>query len=299
MTRSIAAWSLVLGLGLASAAAGEERTVASRDGVRIAYRAEGSGSPALVFVHCWSCDRGYWDAQVTHFAPRHRVLAVDLAGHGASADTRTDWAIPGLGEDVAAAVLQEKLDRVVLVGHSMGGPVALEAARILGPRVVAVVGVDTLHDLDGVHSAAEIEEFVRPFERDFAGRTEAFVRSMFPATADRALVDRIARDMAAAPPKVALACFRALFSYRAGPTLDEIRVPVFAINADKYPVNREAVTRHGLSFEVELMRGLGHFLAQEDPAQFNRLLEKVLAGLAAPVPPSPGPAQRRRTGPGR
>lgn len=54
----------------------------SADGVAIKYESVGNGGVALVFVHCWTCNRGFWDAQVAHFADRYRVVRLDLAGHG-------------------------------------------------------------------------------------------------------------------------------------------------------------------------------------------------------------------------
>ncbi len=57
--------------------------VSSADGVPIHFTDQGKGDPALVFVHCWSCDRHLWDNQVPVFAKRHRVVTLDLAGHGA------------------------------------------------------------------------------------------------------------------------------------------------------------------------------------------------------------------------
>lgn len=58
--------------------------VRSADGLPVRYEVLGDGTPALVFVHGWSCDRRYWDGQVGYFADRHRVVAIDLAGHGES-----------------------------------------------------------------------------------------------------------------------------------------------------------------------------------------------------------------------
>ena len=56
-------------------------TARSDDGTPIAYEVRGDDSPALVFVHGWSCDRGYWKHQLP-LAERHRVVTIDLAGHG-------------------------------------------------------------------------------------------------------------------------------------------------------------------------------------------------------------------------
>ena len=101
----------------------------ARDGVDIHYEAMGSGSPTLVFIHGWNCDRHYWSGQLSYFAEQHQVVAIDLAGHGESGLQRTEWTIGQFGADVASVADQLALDDVILVGHSMGGPVALEAAR--------------------------------------------------------------------------------------------------------------------------------------------------------------------------
>jgi sigma-B regulation protein RsbQ len=84
------------------------------DGVEIRYEAAGSGEPALVFVHGWSCNRSYWRAQMDHFAAYHRVVAVDLGGHGESGLGRKDWTMAAFGGDVRAVVEALGLKRVVL-----------------------------------------------------------------------------------------------------------------------------------------------------------------------------------------
>jgi len=122
--------------------------VPAPDGVPIHYSVRGKGDPALVFVHCWSCDRKLWDNQVSVFSKDHRVVTIDLPGHGESGKGRKDWSIGGFGEDVKTVVGKLGLRRVVLIGSSMGGPVALEAARRMPERVVAIVPVDTLHNVE-------------------------------------------------------------------------------------------------------------------------------------------------------
>jgi hypothetical protein len=57
----------------------------SRDGIPLAFEVHGAGTPSLVFVHGWSCDRGYWSGQVGLLVARYQTVAVDLAGHGESA----------------------------------------------------------------------------------------------------------------------------------------------------------------------------------------------------------------------
>ena len=122
-------------------------TVPSADGVPIAYEVHGQGEPALVLVHGWSCDRGYWKEQIEYLSPQYRLVLVDLAGHGESGMGRKDYTMSAFGADVAAVVDSLGLKNVVLVGHSMGGDVIVEAAKKLPGRVVGLVWVDEYKSL--------------------------------------------------------------------------------------------------------------------------------------------------------
>ena len=180
---------------------------------------------------------------------------------------------------MAAVVDKLGLGRVVLVGHSMGGDVIVEAARRLRGRVAGLVWVDVYRRLHAPPTAERIEAIVAPFRADFPGRTRAFVRGMFPATADKSLVERIAADMSSAPKEIALAAMVSAVSN--GPeipaALADLKLPTIAINADQRPTDSESLKRHGV--EVVLMPGVGHFPMMEDPGRFNRVLGSVLEKL--------------------
>src|SRR5688572_29204312 len=106
-------------------AEGAPRIAIAPDGVHVQYRVYGSGEPTLVFIHGWSCDSNYWREQVPLFKQKFTVVTVDLAGHGGSSAGRTDWAMAHFGRDVATA-LGTVPGKLILIGHSMGGPVSLE-----------------------------------------------------------------------------------------------------------------------------------------------------------------------------
>ena len=72
----------------------------SADGVPIHYKARGDGDIALVFVHGWCCNRSYWEKQLDHFAPHHRVVTIDLGGHGESGLKRESWSMAAFAGDV-------------------------------------------------------------------------------------------------------------------------------------------------------------------------------------------------------
>jgi pimeloyl-ACP methyl ester carboxylesterase len=253
--------------------------VTSPDGVRIAYEAHGTGSPALVFVHGWSCDRSYFKGQLQPFSRRFKVVAVDLAGHGESGLGREAWTMKAFGGDVSAVVEKLGLERVILIGHSMGGDVIVEAARRLPGRVVGLIWIDTYRQLGTPRTPEQLQGLMAPFRTNFVDTTRAFVRGMFPRSADPSLVERVAADMSAAPTVVALGALESAMSFdREIPgALWELKLPVVAINPDYRPTDVESLKRYGV--EVVIMSGVGHFLQMEDPERFNGILRTTIEKL--------------------
>ena len=100
---------------------------ASVDGLKLHSVSAGKGNAAIIFVHGWTCDLSSWTAQVPEFARKYRVLTLDLPGHGQSAGPADGKFTVGLFARAVEAVRAEAgVDRVVLVGHSMGAPVIRE-----------------------------------------------------------------------------------------------------------------------------------------------------------------------------
>ena len=112
----------------ASQAPTPEATVASADGVPIYYRSVGTGEPTVVLVHCWGCSSEEWADAIPALAATHRVIALDLAGHGRSGKTRHAWTVPAFAGDIRAVLDHAGVKRAIVVGHSMSGPIAIEAA---------------------------------------------------------------------------------------------------------------------------------------------------------------------------
>jgi pimeloyl-ACP methyl ester carboxylesterase len=251
----------------------------SADGNEIHYQVQGQGKPAIVFIHGWCCDRSYWDAQLPHFAQKYIVVAIDLAGHGESGLDRKEWTMGAFGEDVVAVVNKLNLEQVVLVGHSMGGFVILEAARRIPERVIGLVGVDTLQNFEDKLSQEQIDDWFTPMRSNFVETTRNFVRTMFTPNSDPALVEKIATDMSSAPQKVGSGALEGYVDFQNNEiirVLREVQVPITCINSDQYPTNVEANQHYAPSFKALIMSGAGHFNMIEDPETFNRLLEETV-----------------------
>jgi pimeloyl-ACP methyl ester carboxylesterase len=257
-----------------------DRTAVTADGLEISYRVEGSGEPALVFVHGWACDRSHWDAQVEAFSPRYKVVAIDLAGHGRSGKNRKAWTIPAFGADIAAVLDREDIRRAVLIGHSMGGSAIIEAARLRPDAVLALIGVDTFQDLTRpVYDQPHVDAYLRLYQPDYAAFAESVIRSLFRTDADQALVDRIVRGMLRTPRPASLGTLAADMVYSPVATLARLRKPMAAVNSDMAPTNVAGNRRIVPSFVLKLMTGSGHFLMMEAPDRFNRVLEETIRDL--------------------
>jgi len=257
----------------------QKDTVFSFDKEPIVYEKAGAGEKTLVFVHCWSCDKNYWAGQIDYFSKNYKVIAIDLAGHGESGLGRVDWIIENYAKDVKAVIDKEKLDKVILVGHSMGGPVVLAATKLLGDKVKALITIDTFQDIEQKFTQEQLDGFYKSFEKDFITATKEFVKGLFPENADSTLVLEIAEDMSSAPPNVALASFRSLFKFDEATNFDNISVPVRFINSDKFPTNIESAKRHIKDFDLKIIKGVGHFPMLEKPEEFNKVLEETINNL--------------------
>ena len=261
-------------------------TARSSDGVAIHYDAYGRGAPALVFVHGWAIDSRYWDAQVQVFAARHRVVTLDLAGHGRSGKERKDWTVAAFGQDVRAVVEALKLKKVVLIGHSMSGNVILEAARAMPGRVVGLIPVDTLLDVDEVMTAEEVAGALASFRSDYAGTAGGFMRKyMFTPTTDPALVEAVVKDAASFPPAAGVAILEQVWRHDPRPLLAEIHVPIVAVNADKFPTRLDHARKYAPQYDALIVKGVGHYLMREDPAQFNAQLARAVARVTGQADP--------------
>ncbi len=260
----------------------ETISVNSPDGVPIFYQVQGKGDISLVFIHCWCCDKSFWESQVPVFAKKYQVVTLDLGGHGESGTERKDWTLDAFGEDVAAVVNKLNLGKIILIGHSMGGPVAVQTARLLREQVLGIVAVDTLLNVEQKFTREQFEQFTAPMRKDFKSAAENFLRSfMFTPKSDPALVEKIVNKMTSAKPEIALGSWENMFKYNLAGAMDKIKVPFRLIIADKMPYDIEAGKRHAVSFEVKVMKDVGHFLHMEAPETFNKLLAETLKEIIA------------------
>jgi pimeloyl-ACP methyl ester carboxylesterase len=254
-----------------------------RDGVKLAYDEEGRGDPPLLLVHCWTGDHTFFAPQVAHFRQTHRVVAVDLRGHGQSDKPVQDYTVAGFADDLAWLCAQLGLEKPVVVGHSMGGNVALDLAARYPELPTAIVLIDSAIVppaglLDAVRGLAA--ELRGPDFRDAQRRFMADLT--FLPTDDPAAKARIVDLMAAAPQHVmGNALEHHILAWDGAAAAAACAVPALYIGA-AYPLADVARFRELCPhLVVGQTVGAGHFNNQLVPEQVNAMIDRFLGMTAA------------------
>jgi pimeloyl-ACP methyl ester carboxylesterase len=250
--------------GIAAMAHGELKQAISIDGEIISYTSYGKGEITLVFIHGWLCDSRYWREQISYFSNEYHVVTIDLAGHGHSSFSRKVYSLDLFGEDVKAVVNKIDSKRIILIGHSMGGTVIAKAAALMPKRVIGLIGIDTLQNIESEMKPEEIKNILQAYTKDFRATLRPFVEGMIVEGTDPALKEWIVNDMSSAPPKAGISAFKEyVTSFNHGgvaKVFKGINTPVRCVNTDLWPTDLEANRKHMKYFDATILKGSGHFL---------------------------------------
>ena len=263
---------LVITLLLASTAAfaGDgESQYTKLDGARIHYQSYGKGSEAIVLVHGWTCNLDNWRDQIPDLSKRNRVIALDLPGHGQSDKPQIAYTMDLFANAIDAVMRAAKVERAVVVGHSMGTPVARQFYRKYPQKTLAIVIVDG--GLRPFGTKEMRDGFVAMFRAPNYKEAGAQMFAQMMGKLPEAEQERVKTSFANTPQYVLVSAMESMGKDELyGP--DKINVPVFAVlaKAPFWPPDTEQFLR-GLAPDLELQwwEGVGHFLMMEKPKQFN------------------------------
>ena len=167
----------------------------------------------------------------------------------------------------------------------MGGYVVLEAARRMPERVRGLVFVDTLLDVEERTPPEQIEAFAKQLEADYRTTvTQMSSEYLFGPGTPPAVRERVLGHATALPADVSIALLRESWGYDPLPALREIKAPIRAVNADKFPTNLEVNRRHMPGYDAVIVEGTAHYLMLEDPTRFGRALDQALGQVLAAKP---------------
>ncbi|HET9950535.1 MAG TPA: alpha/beta hydrolase [Candidatus Eisenbacteria bacterium] len=241
----------------------------------------GMGEPAIVLIHSAGSDRSVWDLVMPALVANHRVIRVELPGHGASpAIAKVD--VKSVAAAVDRALAKEKVERAILVGHSYGGWVALEEAVAHPKRAAAVVVIDmgAYTPRDSIRTAT--------LELHLKERYPSLVRVMFEVMS----VDPVECDSAVAlalrtPPEVLTAYLKDAWQADLRPRIKNLKTPVHVVAAEAtWPVSRtweqmqEAFGyRTAGPVEGHRVMASGHLVMRDQPDSLVAIVEGIAASL--------------------
>jgi pimeloyl-ACP methyl ester carboxylesterase len=236
----------------------------------------GRGAPAVLFVHSLAGNIGQWVEALERTRAARRAVALDLRGHGGSARLSAGGvlSIEDLAGDVAAVADACGLERFALVGHSLGGGVALAYAGAHPERVERLLLLDPIGDGTRL-PAEEVRTFLDRLDSDAYRLTiEPYWETI--AGPDPAVRERLLRDLRDTPRATVVAGLRAVMRFDPATALSRYRGPTLAVVT---PPNDAPFSLHQVGrLPHRVVEGTGHWIQLDRPAEFGKILDGFLAG---------------------
>jgi pimeloyl-ACP methyl ester carboxylesterase len=257
-------------------------------GFRMFFTDEGTAGQAMVFVHGFSCDSHDWSWQLAFFGLSHRVVALDLRGHGRSSSPEDGYELRSLAADVAALVDHLGCGPVVAAGHSLGGAIVASLAVERPDLVRAVVALDPGHLVPdearaGLSAANDAYQAGDPV----AAAQGAFAQLSHTAGTPPALAMWHIRRVAGMGDDVLRQTIGGLIGgpepfillSNSGPYLHRLDRPILSFYVDPARAAAAATVFPGPPSKTVCFEGSGHWLHQERPDEVNSIIAGWLASL--------------------
>ena len=278
MKNSLVTVFLILSLNCFSQAV---EWVESFDGAKIAYTQSGNGDLTLVFVHGWCCNKEFWKFQVPYFSKKYNVVTIDLSGYGES-EPRTEHSFDNWGDDILSVISIIKPTKYILIGHSAGAYIVLNAANKSDERMLAIVGADGYSKTIG--NTYE-QDYIRQFEEDNRALSDQeFKEKMrdsdrwFVPNSDKSNIDWIKDEMSNCQRETCAQALREALLYlnRITEEFKKFDKPVFAINRSSKEINMDFFQSNQIDLRPYYMEDVGHFIMMDKPIEFNELIDKII-----------------------
>lgn len=231
-------------------------------------------------MHGFACTHADWQPLAAHFGAGHPVFTPDLRGHGATHARPEDCSIETYGSDIAALLEGKDLKDAVLIGHSMGCRVVLQAYLNAPDRIAALALIDG--SFQGTRPPVAVEDYPEFARNLFEGMFLA------PSELGKTIIERAVR----LPASVGAALFPRMARWDAENmerALAAVKVPLLVIQSTYLNAERKRVAikegettpwldmvrRHAPHAQIKIIPGMGHFPQLESP---ERVIE-LLAGL--------------------
>lgn len=253
------------------------------NGVELYYEVHGSG-PSLLLIHGLGSSTRDWERQIPVFAERFRVVAFDCRGHGRSAKPTGRYSVPLFAADTAALIGALKIAPTHVVGHSMGGMIALQLALDAPQLIDRLVLVNTGPDLTLDTIKLRWTFLLRRLVVRFLGMRQMgkmIAKHNFPRPDQQALRQRLIDRWAENDKRAYLASLRAIVGWSVAERIGAIERPVLIITGDADYTSvayKRAYAERMRNARLRVIADSRHLTPQDQPEAFNRCVMEFLAG---------------------
>ncbi len=260
-----------------------------KNGVSLAYEDINPGSPPVLFVHGWGCDHSIFSSQANYFSHSYRVVSVDLRGHGKSDAPLQDYTMAGYADDLAWLCGELALRKPIVVGHSMGGNVAMEFAARHPEIPASIILIDSV-----IFPHQAFLQWLRPLEEllrgpNYIARYQQVMLSSCLTTDEARRKTQLISSLPKAPRHVlASTLANHLTKYDAFWAAGACRGPVAYIGSAVLTADLARLRKLIPQLVTAQTLGSGHFSPLFVPDQINEMLSTFLQICAPPPPPSNG-----------
>jgi pimeloyl-ACP methyl ester carboxylesterase len=253
-------------------------------GNKVFYTVMGQGEPALVLIHCWNGNHTLWRYNTKELAKKHKLVLVDILGHGKSDKPKVDYTLEFMAGGVAAAIKASGVKKPVLVGHSMGGPIARVVIRDYSGLASGLILVDSaIFPLpkDPKIAAERLKAFdgmITMLEKDFKGNIPKLLQPMLGPDMKPEVKKVLIDTMLSADPYVSISCLKTMrdpknWDYK--PL--KMKTMVQLARNPYYPpdVQKQMKTLFP-DLTYKQWEKVGHWIQMEKPDKFNRQVIEFL-----------------------
>jgi pimeloyl-ACP methyl ester carboxylesterase len=237
---------------------------------------QSTGLLPVLLVHSMAGNTTQWSTQLVHLRRTRRAVALDLRGHGRSDPPKNgDYSLTGMAADIGTVVETLNLGKIVLVGHSMGGGVALAYAGAHPDRVAGLLLLDPIGDGKQI-SPAQAQPLLNGLNAEYDTTITEYWKGI--AGPDGAIRQRLLDDLRATPQETVVKSFREVLCFDPDPWLARYQEPILSVVT---PYNDEPFSLHrlGKGFPHQVVHGTGHWIQLDRPKEFNRLLDEFLKNV--------------------
>jgi len=244
--------------------------------VDVDKRADKTRGIPLVFVHGAGSSHLIWALQLRDFSEEYRTIALDLSGHGKSEDVAGTPSIENnFAEEVASLIRHLQLESLILVGHSMGGAVAMSYSlkeNVLKPTALVLIATTSELDLSKLRAGL--------MKETIEDRIYFFKTRLFENYTESYQLKKLDDDMRLANPLVMNRDLAACSAFNITDRIPEIDIPTFVlVGSDDDIITPTMAAEFEKKFpraDIAVVKAADHIPMVEQPEEFNRLFKKFI-----------------------